>query len=345
MAYDFVLDVPEKRVRSKGRNCSSVDSPDVLRDKEFWFIDGSIVLVASGVAFRVYKGLLAHHSDVFRDMFTVPLPEDEESIDGCPVVHLCDSSEDLRHLLRVIFHGGEWYRPNERLPFRVVAALARLSQKYQMERIRKEAVKRIKTCFCDDLKTWLEVCRIRGSSVMSFEIADAIEAVNLARLMNMDSMLPLALYLCCQLDTKYLVHGVARADGTTEQLHPDDVARCVEGRRHLLHCNVLMGMQISRRDVSYKCENREICMDCLECTNNGVWIAGGFDSRLDHCGVFDSWEQWIRKREINDLCENCNLMVRGRLFLAQQRVWMKLPQYMGVEDPPAPKKTSLGICN
>lgn len=39
------------------------------RDAEFWFEDGTIVLVARHVEFRVYKSILADHSPVFSDMF------------------------------------------------------------------------------------------------------------------------------------------------------------------------------------------------------------------------------------------------------------------------------------
>ena len=66
-------------------------------DKEFWLDDGSIVLVANNIAFRVFHGLLAAHSTIFADMPTAS--ELEESYEDCPVVHLHDSPEDLRHLL------------------------------------------------------------------------------------------------------------------------------------------------------------------------------------------------------------------------------------------------------
>ncbi|KAL1938146.1 hypothetical protein VTO73DRAFT_11975 [Trametes versicolor] len=67
------------------------------RDEEFWYEDGSIILVARDVEFRVFKGILAEHSPVFRDMFSLPQPPTTSSIsssseqDTCPVVHLLDS--------------------------------------------------------------------------------------------------------------------------------------------------------------------------------------------------------------------------------------------------------------
>lgn len=82
------------------------------RDEEFWYSDGSVILVAQDVEFRVYKGLLAEHSPVFSDMFSLPQPPPASepvatlSVDACPIVHLSDSSEDLRHVLHAYMPKG-----------------------------------------------------------------------------------------------------------------------------------------------------------------------------------------------------------------------------------------------
>lgn len=92
-------------------SCSSFEPCAVFSRAEFWFGDGNIILVARDVEFRVYKGILADHSPVFDDMFSFPQPTPSttpplatstgSTTDTCPFVHLTDSPEDLRHLLRV----------------------------------------------------------------------------------------------------------------------------------------------------------------------------------------------------------------------------------------------------
>lgn len=72
------------------------------RDEEFWFEDGNLILLAKDVAFRVFKGLLAAQSSIFAGMCTASSPDDDETYEGCPVVQLFDSPEDLRHLLRIL---------------------------------------------------------------------------------------------------------------------------------------------------------------------------------------------------------------------------------------------------
>lgn len=77
-----------------------------IRDENFWFEDGNIILAARSVGFKVYKGLLAEHSTVFRSMFVVAQgahAAGEQAPDGCPVVPLDDSPEDLRQLFRLIY--------------------------------------------------------------------------------------------------------------------------------------------------------------------------------------------------------------------------------------------------
>ena len=100
---------PNKRPRSlsesdagtKGDPSASLTSLE--QDREMWFQDGNVVLVAQKTAFRVYKGLLAQQSSIFSDLFLLPPPRDGETIEGIPVVRLDDRAEELRHILLIIF--------------------------------------------------------------------------------------------------------------------------------------------------------------------------------------------------------------------------------------------------
>ncbi len=70
---------------------------------EFWIEDGNLILVARDVAFRVYRGLLAEQSTVLGDLATASSEDVYETLfDGCPIVRLSDSPQDLTHLLRIL---------------------------------------------------------------------------------------------------------------------------------------------------------------------------------------------------------------------------------------------------
>ena len=60
------------------------------------------MLIARDTAFKIYRGLLAAQSPVFQDMFATVHPQATQEWEGCPVVHLSDSVEDLRHFLRAL---------------------------------------------------------------------------------------------------------------------------------------------------------------------------------------------------------------------------------------------------
>ena len=81
-------------------------------DEEFWFKDGTVIIAAGHVEFRVYGGILAEHSSVFKDLLAkhdhpvrpvISMPGRIKV--PCAVVSLEDSPEDLRYLLRAYMRG------------------------------------------------------------------------------------------------------------------------------------------------------------------------------------------------------------------------------------------------
>lgn len=60
-----------------------------------WFDDGS-TLQAVSPQFRMYQGILAARSIMFKDMFALAIPSDGGGgVDGCPVVHLSDKATEV----------------------------------------------------------------------------------------------------------------------------------------------------------------------------------------------------------------------------------------------------------
>lgn len=86
--------------------CAATISEDVIRS-DIWFVDGNIVLVAGGIAFKVHRGQLQRHSEVFRDLFSMPQPRDQEQalIDDCEWLELYDAPSDVLHLLSALYDG------------------------------------------------------------------------------------------------------------------------------------------------------------------------------------------------------------------------------------------------
>lgn len=76
-----------------------------------WFEDGNIILTTekSPTGFRVHRGVLARHSEIFQGMFEMPQPLDnsnQETIEGCQVIRMYDLPNELSNLVRALYDGA-----------------------------------------------------------------------------------------------------------------------------------------------------------------------------------------------------------------------------------------------
>ncbi|KZP26085.1 hypothetical protein FIBSPDRAFT_733057, partial [Athelia psychrophila] len=129
-------------------------SPERIRSTP-WFEDGSIVLETEGVQFKVYKGILAANSAIFRDMFVIAQAQGE-LVDGCSVVNLTDKPKDLGYVLEALHDSRTWLEENDcenkkPIPLVVVEAFLRLGRKYEIDHLRQQAVQRLTVAFPSDL--------------------------------------------------------------------------------------------------------------------------------------------------------------------------------------------------
>jgi hypothetical protein len=71
----------------------------------YWFEDGNIVLQAEETLFRVHQSVLSRHSSIFKDTFAMPQPPSQENkyTEGCPVLPLSDTAEDINNLLSLLY--------------------------------------------------------------------------------------------------------------------------------------------------------------------------------------------------------------------------------------------------
>ncbi len=79
---------------------------------DFWFSDGNVILCAGNFAFKVHRGQLERHADIFQTMLSIPQPDDTGGI-----IRLCDSPTDVYHLMRALYDGlyDESFTPHPKL--------------------------------------------------------------------------------------------------------------------------------------------------------------------------------------------------------------------------------------
>ena len=88
---------------------------------EPWFEDGNIIVLVEDidsdvtVAFKLHRGMLARHSEVFQSMFELPSPavmDDVEIVDGCQVVRMHDRPTELSALVRAFTQSSVTQSPD-----------------------------------------------------------------------------------------------------------------------------------------------------------------------------------------------------------------------------------------
>lgn len=212
--------------------------------------------------------------------------------------------------------------------FDEVAALARLAHKYHVQDIEDEALDLLRQPYTDSFDEWVAGKKPESISV---ERVHAIGAVNVARLTGMTSMLPIALYYCCNLGSN-LLDGWKREDGHIEHLSVDDLKRCFTARETLCKTGAQIFLKIFHDQPSATCLNVEKCRTALsEMTQSRVKFH--LPTAVE-CRVLRSWKRVIDADSLTyGICIMCKMDLFARDEEARREVWDKLPDIFGVSVP------------
>ncbi|KAF7360036.1 hypothetical protein MVEN_00731400 [Mycena venus] len=287
-----------------------------------WFKDGTLVLQAGALSFRVYGGFLADRSPVFHDMLGFPQPEDAPTIDGCPVVQLSDDENDLRSFLKALFD-YEFFPPYPaKTDFVTMSGIIRLSTKYQVESLRKRALVHLSSAFPSDPTEYSP-----GSASWTIEGHEWMRVILFAREMSLDWILPLALYRASAMCSSAQVMSGIELDGIHLELNSADKLMCIEQSVALAKSasadiiNFLWEPPViaTCRGVDdyerWRCmKSRFLCRKDAEGWRNGafpltLWMPG-------------DWAQL-------DVCASCMSAMRAAHQQALDTFWEGLPQRFG----------------
>ncbi|TBU53880.1 hypothetical protein BD310DRAFT_961760 [Dichomitus squalens] len=318
------------------------------RDSEYWFDDGNLILLSQGFAFCIYKGLLAEHSSVFRSMFQVATPATEELVDGCPVVTLYDSPNDLRELFRLIYPLNSTLRlVGRNVDITFISAIIRLDHKYELRGMYEQAMSYLTTYYTTNFDAWADG---RNATDWQPKPIDAIGAVNLARLTNTTAILPSAFYICATLGPD-LARGMKREDGSVERLSPEDMVLCLQMKERLATENAHTAFLLFRPAGAQNCSNPSGHSYCAELWRKLLEYSGL--SKAPHpvasSRALDSWVEnadsipasAVQPTPMGPymlsfsspsraLCKGCrnHLQTRDREF--RRQIWRKLPEFVGL---------------
>ncbi|KAH9844282.1 uncharacterized protein C8Q71DRAFT_819801 [Rhodofomes roseus] len=315
--------------RSSGTSGPSLEP---CRRGEPWFDDGNIILQAGDTMFKVHMGVLAKHSLVFKDLSTIPQPVDAQNHGDTPIAELHDHPKELARLLDAFYCGPIFLR-NEMPDFASVTSLLRIGHKYTAESLCEDCLGRLRKAF--PLRSAFpypfRTCEVTDH-LPGFVLEDAIEVVNLARLICAADLLPAALYVCCQLDHRTLLHRLSpfRVNGTDRGLSLDDLERCLDGRVQL--CRIYAEMSMKLFGPHDPTTNR-CCTAKQACPTNKARMLESFAWPSSACtaDVMDGHLNLWMVIERAKVCESCEAAMHDTHGKVQKAVWKALPTLLRLE--------------
>ncbi|KAI8971161.1 hypothetical protein BD414DRAFT_426567 [Trametes punicea] len=186
---------------------------------EPWFDDGNVILFAedtasdAAVAFKVHRGVLARHSEIFQSMFELatPISGDIELTHGCPIVRMHDRPTELSALIRALYDGASFQHRSIQ-DFYHVAGILRLATKYFIPHLRREAIRHL-------LQIWPHTLDGHDRFVeravntppvddMTYPYVHPLHVLNLARETHVSIIVPSAFYFL----SLYRLEDIIRAD-------------------------------------------------------------------------------------------------------------------------------------
>ncbi|KZP13123.1 hypothetical protein FIBSPDRAFT_835403 [Athelia psychrophila] len=322
---------PIKRKRAEGS--PEVSEPYVcpLERSDIWYDDGNIILQAESYQFKVYRGVLAQRSSVFKDMFSLPQPplKDSDLVEGCPVVHLSDGWIELRYILRSILRRG-W--TDGKPPLSVVSAFLSLGRKYDIPNLRAEGKRSFYQEFPvtledrDKLTVWTYIdvyFRLDNPNLSQW-----MKLAVIARREGLISTLPYILYKCCCIySAKEILRGTPASESPGSSmvyLASEDQVACIAGHRLMIEAQARTAYKwlYSQETLS------PLCTTCNDCdSSRRAQLIEKFTPLPKICAL-DDWEE--AGHSAQELCKFCAKTARKQHEQGRRTFWKALPVLLGL---------------
>lgn len=172
----------------------------------------------------------------------------------------------------------------------------------------------------DAFSAWRETPYEEGQSD-----ADAIGAINIARLTDTPEILPFAFMLCFDMEGDIL-DGRRREDGTVEHLDSADLRRCLEARTPLSKEANDMRVNLLEKGIKIACSGGR-CKNVIRT----VFASTSFKTGGGPDGVFDDWESSVEKHFSEIECRRCMAILLVLEKEERRRIWNMLPTIFDVQ--------------
>ncbi|KAF8216759.1 hypothetical protein K438DRAFT_1558992 [Mycena galopus ATCC 62051] len=322
---------PAKRKRAGDPGAS--DATPV--HSKIWMPYDDVILKAVSTQFRMNHDILAQQSSVFGNMFSMPLPPDKPTVEGCPIVRISDSAQDWELLLEMLYRPYvPYYFFNSWLsecqfrfsfqvpairPFDAVTAMLRLGQKYNIAEARDDALSCLHNEFPSDASGIDPLTRIGYQAGLFPDI------LNLLYECGVHSCIPTAGLNCLN---DQLFTGIDRHDGSRTILSSDTKLTLTLALERILFfkkdaMNWLKGDAIIPHQ---SCQTPKACIQQKMVINHVVtWVR---EDKHDVSYILGGWDRnWLGK-----LCDACEAAAKDcvKATSSNRKGWELLPTFFGL---------------
>ncbi|OCH85590.1 hypothetical protein OBBRIDRAFT_821473 [Obba rivulosa] len=307
------------------------------------FDDGNIMLLTGEdegtVVFKVHRGVLARHSEVFQSMLDIPQSHaDVETLENCPVVRMHDRPSEFSTLIRAIYDGAR-FQDRDAGDFFYTAGILRLATKYFINHLRVQAIRHLTQTWSHTLRGHDEMLEraLDHSSAndATYPYVHPLHVLNLARETNVRVIIPSALYFLSGYPLADILRGdhrklqVKHPSRPSSQLSPEDIKDYTLMYQHRL--------QATLDFIRYQCRAREQAHADEVAPPNCEKEFARLSNKL--------YQYWTLRTaplhymvqaielvmaEDSRICTRCRRAFRDEVIASRQKIWNGLPEVVGL---------------
>ncbi|KAK2462905.1 hypothetical protein APHAL10511_005103 [Amanita phalloides] len=286
-----------------------VEEDQINKSGEFWFDDGSVIIVVQDKYFRVHQSILSRHSEVFENMFSFPQPSTQEIFEECSLMRLNDDLSDFVDLMKVVYHPFHF----DQLPvdadlntlITFISGILKLSTKYLMRHVRQKCMAVLQSKF----PSTIQGCDALLLSKYLYPPGAIVRAIPLARENVVPEILPWAYYISTHIATDELLRDPSLAWR--------DKALCLAGKERLWEAQkTITHSFLFTFDRSPGCTS--VC-------NQGYQLDRQTWKGLEHLRQsphpLEPYTEWVSI----STCKKCKEQMERQHKLGREKLWELLP--------------------
>ena len=248
-------------------------------------------------------------------------------IDLCKYPHFQDIFTILtKEILR--FYRTE---SDPKIPVNELFAVARLAHKYEMDELLRQAMACFKAYYTSRFDVWDKQGQLGD---VPFDLCErdtpfyAIGVINLARLTDNISMLPLAFYDCCSLGGR-VMQGWTHPDGTVEHLSPEDLERFIDGSTALTSRAVRAALQLVDQTYCMKSKYSSPCKSACEFMKQK--LANRLATMRGENALHSYKQLACLAQHLPSVCTACSGALSQEDLKTRKTIWAELPALFGLQ--------------